>query len=729
MIVSTWLGWLLHSAVGGAAILLLVWLLMKLARQPARRQRLGEWGVLVAVLVPAFALLPSWLDVPLPASWAANEPEPENSASPNAVPADPVLSRETPAPEAMDAFFEPDVPQAPTLEPAVAATPPAVVELPGSVAPMIQTPPDPPAAAREREPANWLGALSAALPLLVVSYVGLVALFVLRWLFGCLTLRRLIRNAEPAPAEVGQLFAAMTGHLQRQPRLLVSSRLPVPISCGIWRPTVILSPDLCRPGARAQLRWVFAHELTHLERRDSWSCHLFSLAQALYFFLPWFWWLRRHVRLCQEFVADSAACEAGAAEDYAQFLLNLRHARALPVRAVGVSGNPSDLYRRVTMLLQSPVRVERRCPRWWSLMAATGLLGIAVAVGGLGLKAQANPVIGESEKKDEKQDPARAEAPKEEPKVADPLKPADFAKEVRKLIKEVDPATNPEEFQKRLLELQKRLQPGVRAKVQFVPGAGGFAPPAVPAPPAPNAAVWGRLGIRDSGGRLGISGSAPSAVLVEQLDLPAGKGLVINQVTADSAAAKAGLKVNDVLLKLNGKDVPNNLGELGNIVDQIKANTPFDAVVLRKGKKETIKGISLPEAKPVIIQPRVPAPMIMNPIIGQPGARVMINPNQNIAFAQPMGQQNGVMTSIFRTDDRFTTRHQEGSLIITVTGKVETGKPMVNFITKVKEITVQDGAVSNKYESLEKVPEQYRDKVKNLIEMSEKSSVKIEIKR
>jgi hypothetical protein len=80
------------------------------------------------------------------------------------------------------------------------------------------------------------------------------------------------------------------------------------------------------------------------------------------------------------------------------------------------------------------------------------------------------------------------------------------------------------------------------------------------------------------------------------------------------------------------------------------------------------------------------------------------------------------MTTSIRTDDRFTTRHQEGSLIITVTGKVVDGK------AKTGEIQIQDGNSTNKYESVEKVPEQYRDKVKNLVEMSEKGSVKVETK-
>ncbi len=80
------------------------------------------------------------------------------------------------------------------------------------------------------------------------------------------------------------------------------------------------------------------------------------------------------------------------------------------------------------------------------------------------------------------------------------------------------------------------------------------------------------------------------------------------------------------------------------------------------------------------------------------------------------------MTTLFRTEDRMTLRHQEGSLIITLTGKTSDGK------VKVSDIQVQDGRESNKYDSADKVPEAYRDKVKNLIEMSEKSGGRVEIK-
>ncbi|HMF12727.1 MAG TPA: PDZ domain-containing protein, partial [Gemmataceae bacterium] len=214
---------------------------------------------------------------------------------------------------------------------------------------------------------------------------------------------------------------------------------------------------------------------------------------------------------------------------------------------------------------------------------------------------------------------------------------------------------------------------------------------------------------------------------VEQLDLPKGQGWVITRVLDNSAAAKAGIKANDIFLELNGKPVPNDESKFFKLLDDVKANTPVDAVVLRKGKRETIKGLSLPEAKAV--KPQVGE--------GFPGGGFGIGgfqPGGVAGFGGFPGQQGGigfggfgggpgqVMTTMIRTDDRFTTRYQEGSLIITLTGTVADGK------AKLGAIHVQDGNDSKRYESVDKVPEQYRDKVKHLVETSEKGSVRVEIK-
>jgi hypothetical protein len=111
----------------------------------------------------------------------------------------------------------------------------------------------------------------------------------------------------------------------------------------------------------------------------------------------------------------------------------------------------------------------------------------------------------------------------------------------------------------------------------------GFLAAAVPAFAGPSAAKV----------RLGAFLEVPEETLASQLDLPKGRGLVVRQVIADSAAAKAGLQPFDILLELNGQAVPGDVRQFCFAIEQAP-DTPITAVVLRKGLKITISDISLP---------------------------------------------------------------------------------------------------------------------------------------
>src|SRR5262249_39789584 len=54
-------GWWLHSALCGGLILLVVCALAFACRQPAWKQRLGEWGMLAALVVAVLSLSPPWM--------------------------------------------------------------------------------------------------------------------------------------------------------------------------------------------------------------------------------------------------------------------------------------------------------------------------------------------------------------------------------------------------------------------------------------------------------------------------------------------------------------------------------------------------------------------------------------------------------------------------------------------------------------------------------------------
>ena len=211
----------------------------------------------------------------------------------------------------------------------------------------------------------------------------------------------------------------------------------------------------------------------------------------------------------------------------------------------------------------------------------------------------------------------------------------------------------------------------------------------------------GRLNInrteRLQEGRLGARVGKPGDTLVEQLDLPRDQGLVVESIKANSAADKAGLKAHDILLEVNGKAVPNNVEDFVKQLGEIKADKPVDVVIMRKGKKETVKGLSLPEAKQVRAG----------------GARLGLFPNvfPGTGAAAPAGPANKtVLQETNRNGDNFTAKRQDDDLTISVTGTVVEGKAVPGTI----EIT--DGKGTTKYESLDKVPENHRPAVKKMLE-------------
>lgn len=100
-------------------------------------------------------------------------------------------------------------------------------------------------------------------------------------------------------------------------------------------------------------------------------------------------------------------------------------------------------------------------------------------------------------------------------------------------------------------------------------------------------------------GRLGVTIEAVPAVVVEQLDLPKGKGVIVLEVRGDSPAAKAGIKKNDIIVELAGKAVTGEPNDVVKLIGGLKKDEKVNVIVLRKGKKEEIKGLVVPEAKKV----------------------------------------------------------------------------------------------------------------------------------
>jgi len=215
--------------------------------------------------------------------------------------------------------------------------------------------------------------------------------------------------------------------------------------------------------------------------------------------------------------------------------------------------------------------------------------------------------------------------------------------------------------------------------------------------------------------RLGAEVAAPGGALADQLDLPRGQGLVVNRLGPNSPAGKAGVKKYDILLELNGKAVPSKASEFAKLLSGIKADAPVDVVVLRKGKKETIKGLKLPEAKAAAQPfgggvrglPSLPDFPSLPGFPNFPGFEGLGDLDKLL----PPKAGGADVTTVTRNNDQFTVTRKEGRRTFQVTGKVDQG------VAKVDRVTIDDGDGKKTYEGMDKVPAQHKKRVEDLAAM------------
>jgi S1-C subfamily serine protease len=87
---------------------------------------------------------------------------------------------------------------------------------------------------------------------------------------------------------------------------------------------------------------------------------------------------------------------------------------------------------------------------------------------------------------------------------------------------------------------------------------------------------------------LGIRMEEVNAEKVKELKLPAERGALVTQVSEDSPAAKAGLKVNDVITEFDGQRVESTVA-LQRMVHEVPAGRTVSITVWRDGSAQTLR--------------------------------------------------------------------------------------------------------------------------------------------
>ena len=170
--------------------------------------------------------------------------------------------------------------------------------------------------------------------------------------------------------------------------LLVSNELRSPISWGVLRPTIVLSPKAVAASGEAEA--IIAHELAHVARLD-WAKLLGArVACAVFWFNPLVWVLARESHQLREEAADDAVLMADIdGPDYATLLVGAaRHDnQGALLAAHGVAPGKDSLKRRITRVLDGSLK-RGPASASWILMSLVMLAGVTAPLAAFSATAE-----------------------------------------------------------------------------------------------------------------------------------------------------------------------------------------------------------------------------------------------------------------------------------------------------------------------------------------------------
>lgn len=338
--------------------------------------------------------------------------------------------------------------------------------------------------------------------------------------------------------------------------LTVSESLPGPVAVGLDE--VCLPERAVRALPEDELRAVLTHEIAHLQRRDPLWNFAARTIEAVFFFQPLNRWLRLQLQEQAEFACDDRAAEFGGgglivARSLARIAQWVQSARSTPALASAMARRSSPLVARVERLLDRNT-AEPGARRWHLAVPAAVAVAVLVsapAVMPLALHAEDTSTTASGGKKAVVSEDITAPAPPDAPDA-----------------------------------------PGADVVVVRDGKATRYALP-------------GRAGQRGAyafstsfparKSRIGVFTAPLGELAADQLGLAEGKGVAITGIVEGSAAEKAGLKRNDVVVAMDGKE-PVTVEEFTQALASKEPGSEVALTVLRKGQRVELRATT--EAPP-----------------------------------------------------------------------------------------------------------------------------------
>ncbi|HEX3011845.1 MAG TPA: M56 family metallopeptidase [Syntrophomonadaceae bacterium] len=137
---------------------------------------------------------------------------------------------------------------------------------------------------------------------------------------------------------------------------------------GIFRPKIIICPEIIKKLSREELRHIFLHELSHLKRRDLLINAMVSAIQLVYWFNPLVWYALSHMKQDCEIACDATVLAALKPEDhrsYGQTIISLMQMLSQPRWAPGILGFISKFNTRRIIMISTSKKTTLK----WAIVA------------------------------------------------------------------------------------------------------------------------------------------------------------------------------------------------------------------------------------------------------------------------------------------------------------------------------------------------------------------------
>jgi uncharacterized protein (TIGR03435 family) len=207
-----------------------------------------------------------------------------------------------------------------------------------------------------------------------------------------LRLRRLRRTGLPwLDIRLPVQYLALEAGIARRVEVLLHEDVPVPMTAGWRRPTILLPVDM-REWSELECRNALVHELEHVRRAD-WAIHVVGrLVCGLYWFHPLVWTAWHRMALDAEHACDDAVLRCADGPTYATQLVNLAARHSNGTAPALAMANRSDLAARVSSILNAE-QPRGRTGRWAGATIAVVAILVAVTLSPLRAGLQAPPAV------------------------------------------------------------------------------------------------------------------------------------------------------------------------------------------------------------------------------------------------------------------------------------------------------------------------------------------------